>query len=288
MQSVDAVPVQNSLRIDLFERVTSFLFATMVLLSTAVWLMFLLWLISSDPVLSPPGKIERYVERSGSMGLENQFEVPDESEVSELREPSLADALHALSDVASTRAVSLHRRVGSTGMGDGDAARTAGPLNGSPDGSGDGPIGRAQRWEIVFNTTGKQDYAKQLDHFAIELAAFGGGSNVIESATQLSTTPRRHVNNRPASETRLYFSWKLDNPLARYDRQLLHDAGIATAGRNLIRFTPPALERELTRLEAEVCQRNGKTFPDEIAKTVFESKRLGDGYVFVVVAQRYR
>ena len=70
MRSVDSSPVRNPLRIDHFERLTSFLFATMVLLSTAVWLMFLLWLISSDPVLSPPGQIERYVERSGGTGAE--------------------------------------------------------------------------------------------------------------------------------------------------------------------------------------------------------------------------
>lgn len=149
-------------------------------------------------------------------------------------------------------------------------------------------VGRWQRWEITFNTIGKQDYATQLDFFKIELAAFGGGINIIKSASHLSTRATRHVNRDPETEKRLYFSWKRTNPLIQFDLRLLAAAGIPTSGRNVIRFIPTDLEHQLARLEKRTCERNGKSFPGDIAKTVFESQARHDAFEFKVVSQRYR
>ena len=157
------------------------------------------------------------------------------------------------------------------------------------DGTGDSTaVPRWERWEIQFNATGKQDYARQLDFFGIELAVFGGGENTIESASNLASVPTRHINLEPESEKRLYFSWKRFNPLVRFDRQLLSAAGIASSGLIVVRLTPSSLEQQLVQLERQHCQVNGKGFPDAIAKTVFQSQPDGDGFQFEVVSQRYR
>ncbi|MEM6469472.1 MAG: hypothetical protein AAF802_07860, partial [Planctomycetota bacterium] len=59
-------------------------------------------------------------------------------------------------------------------------------------------------------------------------------------------------------------------------------------GRNIVRFVPADLEQKLATIEREHCLRNGETFPDSIAKTVFESHPTAGGYAFHVIAQRYR
>lgn len=152
----------------------------------------------------------------------------------------------------------------------------------------DDVIGRWERWEIRFNVQGRTDYAKQLDFFGIELAAFGGGENVIESASNLASVPTRTVNRDPKSERRLYFSWKRSNPLVEFDRQLLAAAGVTTSGRNVVRLIPQYLEQQLAQLEKQFCEDNGKVFPDDIAKTALESRANGDGFEFKIISQRYR
>lgn len=86
----------------------------------------------------------------------------------------------------------------------------------------------------------------------------------------------------------MYFSWKHTNAFVQFDRQLLAAAGIATSGRNAIRFTPRDLEHKLALIEQRYCESNGKSFPADIAKTIFESHAKKDGFEFKVVRQRYR
>ena len=107
-------------------------------------------------------------------------------------------------------------------------------------------------------------------------------------ASNLSGSPTKKVNNNPESEKRLYFSWKLSNPLLQFDRQLLGAAGIQYAGRNVIRFIPKDLENALAQMEKDYCESKGKNFPGSIAKPVFESSADGSGYQFAIVSQRYR
>jgi hypothetical protein len=107
-------------------------------------------------------------------------------------------------------------------------------------------------------------------------------------ANNLSTSPKKKVNTDPKSEKRLYFSWKLSNPLLQFDKQLLGAAGVQTNNRNVIRFVPKELENLLANMEKEYAEGKGKAFPGSIAKTVFESASDGGGYKFNIVSQRYR
>jgi hypothetical protein len=233
---------------------------------------------------NPPGRGEN------PEGFERDFEPPGAEEVEDLMEPTLADTIEAVTDAVSSVAASLTtantNAVASTqGTGKGDS-RPPGPK-----GEGDDIIGRWERWELTFNAKGKKDYAKQLDYYKIVLAAFGGGgANVIEMASNLSTSPKKTVNAKPKSEERLYFSWKLSNPLLQFDRALLAAAGIQYSGRNVIRFVPKDLENQLANMEKEYADSKGKgeDFPKKIAKTVFESTANGSGYEFKIISQRYR
>jgi hypothetical protein len=265
-------------------------FALILFLGALVLMMFIVWLLSGDPRPKPVAILPEKPEGRGENpeGFERDFEPPGAEEVEELMEPTLAKTLEAVTDAVSTVAASLTSSdspsaVSSSGSGAGDN-RPPGPP-----GEGDDIIGRWERWELTFKAKGLKDYARQLDFYNIELAAFGGGGpNVIETASNLSSSPKRAVNNNPETEKRLYFSWKLSNPLLQFDRQLLSQAGIQYAGRNVIRFIPPDLENRLAMMEKEYAEEKGKTFPNDIAKTIFESNSTGKGFEFSIVSQRYR
>ncbi len=281
---------REKLKVSRFDSITSLFLALILFLGAFVFMMFVIWLLSGEPkpvalepiIENPPGRGEN------PEGFERDFEPPGAEEVEDLMEPTLADTLEAVTDAVSSVAASLtaantNAAASTQGTGQGDS-RPPGP-----EGEGDDIIGRWERWELTFNAKGKSDYAKQLDFYNIQLAAFGGGgANVIEMASNLSGSPTKTVNNDPQSEQRLYFSWKLSNPLLQFDRQLLGAAGIAYAGRNVIRFIPEELENRLAQMEKEYCESKGKEFPGSIAKTVFESNADGSGYAFSIVSQRYR
>ncbi|MCA9138296.1 MAG: hypothetical protein KDB00_16110 [Planctomycetales bacterium] len=278
------------LRLSRFDSVTSLFFALILFLGAFVLMMFIIWVLSGEPdpplippiIENPPGRGEN------PEGFERDFEPPGAEEVEDLMEPTLADTIEAVTDAVSSVAASLttadtNAAASTAGTGQGDS-RPPGPM-----GEGDDIIGRWERWELTFSANGKKDYAKQLDFYKIELGAFGGGgANVIEVANNLSGSPKKRVNTDPASEKRLYFSWKLSNPLLQYDKQLLGAASIQTNGRNVVRFIPPELENILANMEKDYAESKGKKFPGSIAKTVFESKAEGGGYAFTIVSQRYR
>lgn len=281
---------REKLRLSRFDSVTSLFLALILFLGAFVFMMFVIWLLSGEPkpialapiIENPPGRGEN------PEGFERDFEPPGAEEVEDLMEPTLADTIEAVTDAVSSVAASLttadtNATASTAGTGQGDS-RPPGPM-----GEGDDIIGRWERWELTFNAKGKKDYAKQLDFYKIELAAFGGGGpNVIEVANNLSGSPKKRVNTDPESEKRLYFSWKLSNPLLQYDKQLLGAASIQTNGRNVIRFVPPELENLLANMEKDYAESKGKKFPGSIAKTVFESTAEGSGYAFTIVSQRYR
>jgi hypothetical protein len=172
-----------------------------------------------------------------------------------------------------------------TGTGRGDS-RPPGPL-----GEGDDIIPRFERWQLKFATTGLRPYAAQLDYFNIELAALGGGIPTVDYVTNVSTTPQKRSGSSEEENERgrLYFIPRQDNPLTKYDLQLLQQAGVPTPGRQTIKFVPKQLEEQLARTEMDYARGQGHDSVKEIAKTIFESQASADGrYQFVVIEQRYR
>ena len=95
---------------------------------------------------------------------------------------------------------------------------------------------------------------------------------------------------------------RLLDPLMQFDRQLLTRSKIELEGRQVIKFIPQSLEKELAEMELEYARARGHSDVSEIAKTVFlsdtvvsasqsvlpPSEESGNRFRFRVVGQRYR
>ena len=280
---------REQLRISKFDVVTSLFLSLILFIGAFVLMMFIVWLLSGKPKPRPLAPlIENPAGRGENPeGFERDFEPPGAEEVEELMEPTLADTIEAVTDAVSTVAASLtttdtNATATTAGTGAGDS-RPPGP-----EGEGDDIIPRWERWQLTYTARNPQEYAQQLDFFKTELGAFGGGQNAIDTASNLAGSPQRKTNDKPDTEKRLYFSWKTATPLIQYDRNLLGKAGVSIQGKNIVRFIDPEHENELAHIELNYAKEKGYDQVGQIAKTVFEYKAGGDGFIVEVVSQRYR
>lgn len=276
-----------ALRTSLFDKVTSFLAALMLLLGSFALALAAIWMLSVDPevVLLPPPPVTW-----GSPSVETEsteFLVPQAEELVELQDPNLRDALlavtHAASQVAGVTEVGFADDGSelSGGDPDGNADRRMAPPS-----QQDGTRPRFQRWQIDFEARDVDAYARQLEHFGIELGVVGGGIAGIDYVGKpASEVVTRHGDS--GSEKRLYFIWHQENPLQRFDRLLLQRAGVGVNQREIVKFIPPVLENQLAQIELEYAMARGRSF-NSIDKTVFFCEAGSDGYRFVVREQRYR
>lgn len=283
-----------SMRVQKVDRVASLLLSGLVVSGLLVLLLFVIWL--TQTLTWTAGVITIDEQRAAGRGnhaegFERDVEPPAAEEIEPLTDPSLAESLQAVTDVASSVAATLvaidsdaDLALDGTGRGD---SRPPGPL-----GEGEDVVPRFERWELKFQAKGLQPYAAQLDFYNIELACVGGGVETVDYATNLSTSPQQRSGTSEAENKRgrLYFQWRQEGPLKQFDRQLLDQAGVKTSGRNLLKFIPKELEDRLAVAEMQAANAAGYKSVKEIAKTIFESRAAasGGGYEFVVTEQRYR
>tara|TARA_R110002049_G_scaffold2750_10_gene22443 strand:- start:85839 stop:86774 length:936 start_codon:yes stop_codon:yes gene_type:complete len=279
---------REKLRISKFDVVTSFFLALIFFIGTFVLMLFIVWMLGGKPkprALAP--LIENPAGRGDNAeGFERDFEPPGAEEVEELLEPTLQDTIEAVTDAVSSVAATLdsmntNATASTQGTGRGDS-RPPGP-----EGEGDDIIPRFERWELRFSAKNVRSYAGQLDFYGIELGAVGGDVQGVDIVSNLASSPKsRRVPSE--EEKRLYFMWKSASPLMRYDQQLIQQAGVPLPGRQMLKFVPAELENQLAHTELDYAKEKGYESVKQIAKTIFESKGGGDGYVFEVIEQRYR
>jgi hypothetical protein len=279
------------LRVSAYDKVASLLIALLIVIGFFVALLFIIWLTSRLLFTQRAVPVE-LVEYSGrghhAAGFERDLEEPGLEELEEMVEPSLEVTLEAVTDLVSSQAAAF------------DMIETAAEATGSGTGMGDsrppGPMGEGaddvlppwERWEIRFSTTGVDAYARQLDFFKIELGAAGGGSPVVEYASNLSAARPTVRSGKPEEENRLYMSYRnTDTQLAAFDRQLLGKAGIRVDRRLVLQFYSKDLERELMTLEASTPAARGRK-PQEYQKTIFGIRNTRTGFEFHVVGQFFR
>lgn len=281
---------REKLRTSRFDVVTSLFLALILFIGTFVLMLFIVWLTSR--LHFPPRPLAAIIENpagrgDNAEGFERDFEPPGAEEVEELMEPTLQDTIEAVTDAVSTVAASLdtmntNTSASTQGTGRGDS-RPAGP-----EGEGEDIIPRFERWQLEFSAKDLKSYAAQLDYYGIELAVIGGGVQGVDYATNLASAPKSRHQAESESEKRLYFMWAAPSPLQKYDQQLLQQAGINTAGRNMLKFITPELENQLANIELEYAKSKGHQVINDVAKTIFESKPSGSGFAFEVIEQRYR
>ncbi|MGB7345378.1 MAG: hypothetical protein WBD20_14275 [Pirellulaceae bacterium] len=275
-----------------FDLVSSMLMAILLLAACCVLVLFSFWITGSELI---PEKDRYYPTTKLTAGsslstASFEFELPTSEETVALEEPSLQQIVQQveLVDVASfaSGASNLVGQGTVTSDNDGvDQRDVPGQL--------ENVIPRYERWHLVFKAPNESAYGKQLDELKIELAAFGGGIPGIDYAGKFSTSVQTYRNDDPSTEKRLYFSWttaslQTSSPLPRFERSLLTQAGVAVAGRDLIKFLPADLENQLAAMELEYALSHGVTTVTKIGTTVFESQPVGSSYRFAITDQRYR
>jgi hypothetical protein len=266
------------------------LVALLIMIGVAVLGMFIVWLTATirfRPRSVPVKLIENVPGRGDhAEGFERDLEAPGMEEMPELAEPQLEAAMEAMTEAVSNVAASLDvvstpstaTSKGEGGMGD---SRPPGPL-----GEGDNIIPRWERWEIRFESSSVNAYARQLDFFKIEVGAAGGGKPNVDYAFNL-TKGRPDTKSGPGNkDQRLYMTWR-GGDLQKFDRQLLGRAGINSNNRLVLQFYPEEVEDQLAWIEKENADKQGKTLP-EYRKTVFGVEGAGSGWKFTVMEQRFR
>jgi hypothetical protein len=261
------------------------LLALLALVGLTVSIMFILWLTSrifaSQP--SVPVVMEELGTGDGPLGG-MQLDEPMMEELgrqdSEIQEPQLEEILASVSDAVATQQAmlddptltdaALPGKGGSTGDG-----RNMGI------GSGPGGYGRGRRWKMHFKKSTLEDYARQLNHFDIELGVLRR-DNTIEYAFNLTKPrPDRRVGTTDA-EKRYYLSW-VRGGLQEADRELLRRAGIDPRGRPILKFLEPETEAQLLQME------KARAGNETVRSTEFGVLPDGSGrYKFNIVSQTYK
>lgn len=294
--------LRKSLDVTRHDQASSILVALLVTLGIVVFLMFFAWLSSRIRYETPTLPVE-VVEGLGdggggggtgtAPGPEQMLEDVSSDEVPALQEQNAEQGLEAVAAAVSIQVSNIENfdelAEGGGGIGGGSGGGIGmGVGTGIGDGRGPGrggkPGGQLPEWEVRFNASTIEIYSQQLDFFNVELAAIGGGKNVIDYASKF-TQPQPAVRSGSSTqEKRRYLTWR-KGPLAAADKQLLAKAGIDTSARIVLQFLPFEVEQQMAQLELEYAR--GKKM-SQIRRTVFAVRGSEGKFEFYVVEQEDR
>lgn len=266
----------NLLRVSAYEYVAAAVVTGLLLVGAAVVFMFAIWISSRywvKQIAVAPQLIEPFDSGGGGGGNSDDLVEPGEEEIETL-EPEVQTTLDSITELATDRTLALD----TMGSPNASSGKGTGRGRGDGDGKGDGQIPRWDRWQIHFANTSLDEYRRELDHFKIELAAFGGGIREIHYAYKfMAPKPLRRIGHE---DNRIYMIWK-EGPLAAFDRQLLEKAGVPTKGRIVVQFLPLEVENKLAILE-DAAIREKKIPLKQVKKTEFRVRGSASGFDFVV------
>lgn len=267
------------LRVSTYDRAASLLVSLLILVGLFVGILLLLWVTTR--VFSRPPAPEMFLveEEEGTTNPEGTARDINEPGIEELdlAEPDVQDTLAAVTDAVSTVAASLDAIEGAM------ATRGSGAGDNRKRGGGD-LIPRWQRWEVRFDSTTIESYAKQLEFFRIELGAIGGGQPTIDYAQFEKGKLQKRSVPSDTEDDRLYFIWQ-GGKFKEQDRALMQQAGVNTTGRVLCQFYPPDVENQLAVLEK---QELGTRELKQVKKTIFAVRPAGRSFEFFVKEMQWR
>jgi hypothetical protein len=260
----------RELGVSRYDRAAAMLIAMLFLVGSATFALLLMWMsretTATENLPSVSHRMPLVLEEPKALLLDE----PLPSEIDQQKGLELDETL-----VAVTEAVS---RVAAVGNPDVPFSKTPPRTDreiGPP--SFDGLPYR--RWQIKFETTSIEEYAKQLDSFGIELGVAGGGYSNMDYAKGFSRSITRR-SGKGSAEKRFYMVWQ-DGVLQRFDRQLLRQANIPVDKRIIMHFYTPQMLDELTRLEREAA----KVPIEELNRTVFGVRSNSGSFEFYVISQ---
>lgn len=210
---------------------------------------------------------------------EDVSENPSEDVLDETEVTEVVENVVELADRATTQAqqVQTTEATGSPGSADGTGRKALGS------GPGKGGIPNEQRWFIKYaDDVSLSEYAKQLDHFGIELGALLPSGQLVYITNVANATPTKRTASSGKGEQRLYMTWQ-GGSRKQADEKLFQKAGVNVSNAILFHFYPKKTEQQLLRLEYQY----GKRKASEIRRTYFVVVKQGSGYAFVVTRQIY-
>ncbi|MBA4018273.1 MAG: hypothetical protein C0483_13985 [Pirellula sp.] len=274
-----------------YDRVAGLIVSFVIMLGLAVGILLFIWLAGryaaegghSVPVTFHPG------DGGDSASPDNaglQLDAPSMQEIereTDLPLPGLRDSLSMVEQLVTNHAVeltNLDRSLAPTAAGGGASLGSGESAAFGSGGTGVG-VARGDRWEIQFSPgITLEEYARQLDHFQIELAAVGP-TGQVEYVRNLSKRPPTVERERPQPEARLFMSWREGSPRREADRKLLELAGVSTTSKQLVQFLSPELEQKLAALEQSFAGRDPRT----VRSTRFGVRPANVGFEFFVTEQ---
>lgn len=271
------------LKVTQYDRVSSLMVAIALALAIAAGWLFLLWTTTWRPQPEALADIEILDARAGFEDGDEEEEFPEIDNPAE--ELQMEEQFESVIEHATSESMQafqqfemdpVERTSPQSGTGSGR------PL-GVPGGTGTG-LPRDQRWFVRFaDRTSLDEYARQLDHFGIELGylVLGNDSMVVLSNLSSPSPRKRTVTASSLGKDKMHFNWK-GGSRQQADLKLLEKAGIRPAPNGVIfHFYPRSVQQQL--IQAETGYRNRR--PDQIRRTYFVVKREGSGYTFEVVRQ---
>ena len=151
------------------------------------------------------------------------------------------------------------------------------------EGPGEGGISNDQRWFIKYSDdVSIAEYAKQLDHFKIEMGALLPNGQLVLLSNLTAVQPSKTVKTSGKGEDRLYMTWQGGNRKAA-DAEIFKKAGVDVTGAILFHFYPKATEQMLMQVEYDYAKRKAS----EIRRTYFAVIQGRGGYAFAVSRQTY-
>ena len=272
----------HPLRTSRYDRVSSWLLSLLITIGLLVLILLVTWYSFAEEEKKP--------SRTGEFTLEKlrKIETPaggsrlitptDESdEAANKAEKNIRRNLTRL-DKAATKAkqlddLSLADADGTGGFDTGDDTRKIGDL----------PSSKPRRWEVQFDKTSLDAYARQLDFFGIELAVLLPDGRLAYAFNLTKSKPdSRFADNPHETEKRYYLTWRKGG-LRKADRELLSRAGIDAGDSIIIKFLPTEAEAQLVALAKSRAGSKAKN----VERTRFGVRPAENGFAFFVLEQTY-
>jgi hypothetical protein len=298
---------QPYLRVSLYERISSFLMASMVALGAILFSAVMFWLTHREPpdielvpmeivnlepevdfggsldgVVGGTADVDTGSDGGGGGGDSSASDVPPvETTLATVTSTAGSSAQQATAAYLDAQTPS---GASGTGAGSGTGTGTGGgrPPLGFGKGKGGG-VPRELRWYVGFaGDNALDEYAKQLDYFDIEIGVLDPGGKVTYLSGLSKPSSTKRVSNDPGAEKRLNFTWQ-GGERKGADIKLFEKAGVSVGNGKLYHFYPQKLEDHLATIEFKFANRKAK----EIRRTYFQVEKAGGGYQFKVTRQTY-
>lgn len=280
------------MKVTRYDTTSSFLLATGAILGIAVFVLGMIWIMNLErgvtddtvPIEMVGGGYEDGAPDE-TLNVESPEDPSDDPSVAE--EPSeevelmeMLENVVEMSENATQMVVTEVQVTGSENKGTPGSAVGTGrrPLGA---GGGKGGYPREQRWFVKFgDKISLKLYAKQLDFFGIELAAYFPEQGKLVYLTNVSKEKPDVREKKQGKDDRLFMNWK-GGERQKADRALFRKAGIDASAAAVVHFYPKPTEESLVRAERAFQNQPSS----RIRRTYFTVVEQGNGFKFTVTRQ---